>query len=185
MATGLLLLRLVVGTIMFGHGTQKLFGWFDGHGRDGTASFFGSLGYRKPKQMAVIGGLGETIAGVGLFLGFLTPLAAAALIGVMVNAIVAVHRGSGPWNTQGGWEYNAVLATVAATLAFTGPGAVSLDAALGLGLNGVAWGVLAILLGLVAAGAALAMRSETAPAAAAGGGTDVEDEVEVEERAAA
>lgn len=42
--------------------------------------------------MAVIAGVTETLGGLGLILGLLTPLAAAAVVGVMINAIDA----SGP-----------------------------------------------------------------------------------------
>ncbi|HKD76697.1 MAG TPA: DoxX family membrane protein, partial [Ktedonobacterales bacterium] len=33
-ALGLLILRLAVGLLLIGHGTQKLFGWFGGKGFD-------------------------------------------------------------------------------------------------------------------------------------------------------
>ena len=33
-------LRFVIGPLFVGHGTQKLFGWFGGHGPDGTGAFF-------------------------------------------------------------------------------------------------------------------------------------------------
>ena len=39
MALGLLFLRVLVGALFIGHGTQKLFGWFGGHGIDGSAGF--------------------------------------------------------------------------------------------------------------------------------------------------
>ena len=46
---GLLVLRLVVGALFIGHGTQKLFGWFGGYGVEGTGGFMESLGYRPGK----------------------------------------------------------------------------------------------------------------------------------------
>src|SRR5437870_811013 len=57
MSVGLLILRLVVGALFFGHGTQKLFGWFGGHGLDGTGGFFESLRYRNGREMALVAGL--------------------------------------------------------------------------------------------------------------------------------
>ena len=59
MATGLLLLRVVVGLALVGHGTQKLFGWFGGHGPRTTGTFFEMLGYRPGVLFAVVAGLSE------------------------------------------------------------------------------------------------------------------------------
>lgn len=165
MAFGLFLLRVVIGALFVGHGTQKLFGWFGGPGLDGTRGMFRSLGYRKPGVVAILAGGAEAGAGVLLVLGLLTPLAAAAIIGVMVNAIVAVHAGNGPWVADGGWEYNVVLAAAATTFAFAGPGGAALDPALGLGLTQGGWGIAALLVGLGSAGVPLAMRETPAATA--------------------
>ena len=150
MDIGILLLRVVIGLFFAGHGAQKLFGWFEGHGLEGTGGFFDKLGYRPGKVFAVIAGASELCGGVLLVLGLLTPLAAAAIIGVMLNAAVAVHAKNGPWITNGGWEYTAILATAAAAIAFAGPGAVSLDYAFGVYEDGFAAGLSAIALGLLA-----------------------------------
>jgi putative oxidoreductase len=144
---GLFLIRAVVGLLFVGHGTQKLFGWFDGHGMDGTAGFFESLGYRNGRSHAQLAGASEAIGGALLFLGLLTPFAAAAIIGVMLNAVGSVHIDNGVWNTEGGYEYNLVNGTVAAGLAFAGPGDFSFDNALGLNLDGFLWGLVALALG--------------------------------------
>src|SRR5262245_53302210 len=84
---GLLILRLAVGLTMAAHGTQKLFGWFNGGGLDGTGQFFSSVGYPSGKTMAVIAGLSETLGGLGLTLGLITPLAGAAVAGTLINAL--------------------------------------------------------------------------------------------------
>lgn len=128
----LLLLRVVLGLLFVGHGLQKLFGWFGGGGLEGTAGFFENLNVHPPYAWAVIAALGETLGGVGLVFGFLTPLAAAAIIGVMLMAIVKVHWQNGLWNTDGGFEYNLVNLTVAAAVGLAGPGAFALDTALNL-----------------------------------------------------
>ena len=73
MDAGLLILRVVVGVALVGHGTQKLFGWFGGHGRHRTGAFFELLGYRPGVLFAVIAGLSEAGGGTLLALGFLTP----------------------------------------------------------------------------------------------------------------
>lgn len=51
--------------------------------------------------MAVLAGVGE-LAGALVAMGLLTSLAAAAVIAVMLNAIVAVHLDKGLWATNGG-----------------------------------------------------------------------------------
>lgn len=138
--------RIVVGALFIGHGAQKLFGAFGDGGPEGTAQFFDSLDYRRPDLATRFAG-GETGAGVLLVLGLLTPLAAAPIIGVMLNAIVAAHLPNGIWNTAGGYKYPLTLATVAAALGFTGPGVAAVDAAVGL-MAGLAWGPIALLLGI-------------------------------------
>lgn len=159
MDIGLLIVRIVVGLLLAGHGAQKLFGWFGGYGIAGTGGFFESLGYRPGKPMAVLAGLGELIGGLLLVLGWFTPLGAAAVVGVMANAIVAAHWGKGPWATSGGWELPLTNAAVAAALAFTGAGSLSVDAALDWALAGADWGAAALLVGLGSAAVLLAVRS--------------------------
>jgi putative oxidoreductase len=153
MDVGLLLLRLLLGALFVGHGTQKLFGLFGGHGPERTAGFMHSLGYRPGRRAALLAGTAETTAGVLLVLGFLTPVGSAIVVGVMLNAILAVHLPNGVWNTEGGYEMNLVYAMAALMPAFAGPGVVSMDAALGLTLRGAAWGLgalgLGVLVGLV------------------------------------
>jgi putative oxidoreductase len=140
----IVVLRLVVGLLFVGHGTQKLLGWFGGPGLDGTEGMMHSLGYRPARAHAVLAGATEALGGLLLVLGFLTPLAAAAVIGVMLNAIGTVHGTKGLWVQNGGYEYNLVLITAAF--------AVATSAA------GVGGGLLALVLGAVAAGIALRLR---------------------------
>ena len=123
----LLILRLVIGLLFMGHGLQKLFGWFGGHGLEGTSGFFESLNVHPAKAWAVIAGLSEALGGLGLFLGFLTPIAAAAIIGVMLMAIIKVHWQNGLWVTNNGMEYTLVNIAIAAVLGLARPGAYALD----------------------------------------------------------
>ncbi len=163
MEIGLLLLRSVVGLTLAAHGAQKLFGWFGGYGLDGTGGFMESLGFRPGRRAAFMAGLVETGGGLLLALGLLTPFAAAAIVAVMLVAVVTVHLKGGFFSTGGGYEYNLVLAAAAAALAFTGPGALSLDAALGLQLSGALWGAGALIAGLAGGAIQLAGRAH-APA---------------------
>ena len=142
MAYGILFLRVIVGSVFFAHGAQKLFGWWSGPGPRGTAGFFGSLGFRPPLAMALVAGASE-LAG-GLFaLGLLTPFAALAMAAVMVVAVGSVHWKNGFFAGNGGYEFNLVLWAAAVAVAATGPGRFSLDRLLGLddNLSGLWWGV--------------------------------------------
>jgi putative oxidoreductase len=165
MAYGILFLRIVVGTTLFAHGAQKLFGWFGGHGPRGTGGFFGSLGFRQPYAMAVAAGLSEA-AGALLVFGFLTPFACLAIASVMVVAVGSVHLRNGFFVTGGGFEYNLVLWATAVALAASGPGRFSVDAALGWvdNLSGVWWGVGVLVASILGGLAVLAMR-ESQPVA--------------------
>src|SRR5262245_43830218 len=122
MEIGLLALRVIVGLLFAGHGAQKLFGAFGGHGLEGTAAGFDSMGLRPGRVHAFAGGAAELAGGLLLALGLLTPIAAAALIAVMTAAIVTVHLRNGLWNTNSGYEYNLVMIAVAFALAGVGAG---------------------------------------------------------------
>jgi len=152
MTLGLLIIRVVAGLTMAAHGGQKLFGWFDGPGRRGTAGMMGNLGYREPAIMASLAGLAEFAGGLGLALGFLTPLAAIAIVVVMLNAAYTVHLKNGFWNTASGYEYPLVMSAVAVGIAATGPGDASADNALGLmgALSGDVWAAVVIVVALIA-----------------------------------
>ncbi|MFI9080368.1 DoxX family protein [Streptomyces sioyaensis] len=154
---GLLVLRLALGLTMSAHGAQKLFGWFGGPGLDGTGQFFTMSGYPAGRTMAVVAGLSETLGGLGLVAGLLTPLAAAAVVGTMVNAL-AVKWGGGFFAPKG-VEYELLLTTGAAALALTGPGRLAVDRLLpGLRVHRPVRGVAALVLGVAVAGVMLLVR---------------------------
>jgi putative oxidoreductase len=149
MDLALLVLRLVVGLFFAGHGAQKLWGAFGGHGIAGTGQFFETVGIRPGRRNALAAGWSEFAGGVLLALGLLSPLAALLIISVMTTAILTVHLRNGPWATDNGYEYNLVLIAVAFVTA-ANPGDWSLDAALGLGeLHGTAMALAALVLGAV------------------------------------
>jgi len=143
MAYGLLLLRVVVGLTMAAHGSQKLFGWFEGPRLAGVKAMLGNFGFRLPALMALALGLTEFGGGTLFALGLLTPLAALGIVVVMLNAVALVHFKNGFWAGKGGYEFNLVLLTVAVAVAATGPGRFSIDRALGWddNLSGLWWGL--------------------------------------------
>jgi putative oxidoreductase len=158
MDIALLLIRLAVGVTVAAHGAQKLFGWFAGHGLRGTAGFLESLGFRPGKPYAWLLGGTEFGAGLALAAGFLTPLAAAGVAGVMLAAIAVVHWDKGFFSMDGGYEFPLVLAIGACAMAFSGPGSWSVDHALDCSLAGDGWGVAAAALAVVACAAVTATR---------------------------
>ncbi|MFI1203087.1 DoxX family protein [Streptomyces sp. NPDC020883] len=152
---GLLLLRLTFGLLMAGHGAQKLFGIFGGRGLAATGRGFEALGYHPGKVFAVICGLSEALGGLGLALGFLTPLAAAAIVGVMINAMATVTGAHGLWTTQGGVEDGLGVTVAALAVAALGPGRLAVDRFFPWGRGG--WLPLAVALGLGGTGAAITL----------------------------
>ena len=155
MDPGKLLVRVTVGPLFMGHGAQKLFGAFGGHGLEGTGGFFESaLGLKPGRRHATAAGVAELGGGLLLTLGALTPVATTAISATMITAIRKVHGPNGPWVTENGWEYNAVLIAVLTALADAGPGRPSVDAVLFPRLRGHT--VAALSLGAAVAGSYLA-----------------------------
>jgi putative oxidoreductase len=155
---GLLVLRLTVGLTLAAHGVQKLFGWFGGPGPDAADKGLAMLGFHPGRRHALLAGWVETGGGLLLALGFLTPVAAAVVFSVMFVAAVSAHVKKGFFINRGGYEYTLVLGLAGLTLAFTGPGALSLDAEVGYSAGGVLWGLAALIAGLTVGGLQLAQR---------------------------
>ncbi len=133
MDLGLLIARVVLGVLMAGHGSQKLFGWFGGYGLAGTGGFFEGLGFKPGRLFAAAASLGEVISGLLIALGLFGPIGPAILLSVMIVAAVSVHWHNGLFATSNGIELPLLYATAAVTLALTGPGRFSIDALLSLG----------------------------------------------------
>ena len=167
MDVGLLLLRLAVGLTLAAHGAQKLFGWFGGYGIAGTGQFFETIGFRPGRRHALNAGLVEFGGGLLLALGLFTPLAATLVLSVMFVAVMSVHIKNGFFAAGGGYEFNVVLAVAGLAVAFTGPGAISLDALTGLSLSGLVWGAAALVVGLAGGAFQLAQRTRQASLAVA------------------
>ncbi|MEU6389377.1 DoxX family protein [Streptomyces sp. NPDC046939] len=131
MDSGLLMLRLVVGLLIAGHGVQKVSFRLGGNGLDGGTEEFRRDGFRGGRLTALAAGGSQIGAGLFLAAGLITPMAATAAMGVMtVAGTVKWHKGL--WVQNDGYEYPLVLVATAAALASTGPGRLSLDDVLGL-----------------------------------------------------
>ncbi|MFC1416078.1 DoxX family protein [Streptacidiphilus cavernicola] len=176
---GLLALRLGTGGVLFAHGAQKLFGWFGGHGLEGTAKGMEHMGFTPGRQSAIAAGLGEAGGGALLALGLATPAAGAAAAGAMAGA-VAVHAPAGFFNQSGGYEYPAFLGFAAAGLGLAGPGRYSVDHLTRHRLDRSATVLLAFAISAVAATAVVGSRTPPAPAAVAADAADQDDPAEPE-----
>jgi len=143
-------LRLILGVVMVAHGWNH---WRGGGGVEGTARWFASLGLAPPKVHAWSSVLVETAAGAALIFGVLTPVACAAVVGVMTVAGVCAHRSNGFFVFKDGYEYVLVVAVAALALGLLGPGTASVDDALGLAapLDGAVGALLALSGAAVAA----------------------------------
>jgi putative oxidoreductase len=143
---GLLIIRFVLGGIMAAHGAQKVFGWFNGAGLDGFATFLTEQGYRQADALSAAAGFAELVGGLLVVLGVFTPLAAAGLLAVMINAIW-LQWDSGLFLKDGGFEFELALAGMAAGLVFAGPGRVALDNGRAWFRHSVAYGWICLLIG--------------------------------------
>ena len=167
---GLLLARLGIGGVLVAHGGQKLFGWFGGHGLEGTAAVMESMGFTPGRSNAIAAGAGEAGGGALIIAGLAGPAAGAAVAGTMAAA-ATVHAPNGFFAQKGGYEYPAVLGLAAAALSLAGPGRFSLDHLLGHRLNRPWMLVLGLLASVLGTTAVLNRRTrqlaETAAAARA------------------
>ncbi|HEX5417017.1 MAG TPA: DoxX family protein [Chloroflexota bacterium] len=145
---GLLALRLVAGGLMAGHGAQKLFGWFGGHGLEGTGRVMESLGFQPGKRWATRAGLGEFTGGVLTALGLFHPIGQIIMLGPMAVATARVHWGKEIWTASGGAEAPLLYSASAVCAALAGPGRFSLDRLLGIKVSGK-------IIALAAAGTAI------------------------------
>jgi len=124
---GLLIIRGMVGFILFYHGAQKLFGWFGGHGLAGFASYLKDKKVPMPEVNAYVAGGTEFLGGILLMVGLLTRLVCLPAAFTMAVAFAVGHGGK--FNVlSGGGEYAFTLCVVLIGLALTGAGRISADA---------------------------------------------------------
>jgi putative oxidoreductase len=147
-----LVLRTAIGGTLVAHGIR--------HWRtlDGTARWFGSIGFKQPRLQAAASAVVEVGAGAALIAGAGTPLAASAVVGTMTVAARSVHLENGFFITAEGYEYVLNLSAASVALAAIGPGSLSVDRVLGIHdkLSPAQRAGLAAGLGLAAAAAQLA-----------------------------
>jgi len=119
--TGMLLIRLMVGTVFVFHGSGKLFGWFEGPGIEGFTGYLTTLGVPFPELNAYAAALTEFGGGLLLILGVASRLISLPLVFVMGVAVVTAksHAFS---NLAGGMEYPLTLGIVLLGIALVGPG---------------------------------------------------------------
>jgi putative oxidoreductase len=145
LSIALLMLRLVVGLTLAGHGVQKLFGWFGGPGLIRLKQGFEKQGFKPVWLWLSFVILGEVGGGLSVALGFLTPLGAAGIFGAMFMATFKSHWKNGFWLNKGGYEYSLMLMTISIALGLIGPGNYALDALFGINLpQALLFGVLAV-----------------------------------------
>jgi putative oxidoreductase len=163
-----LVLRAVVGGTIIAHGWNHAFG---GGRLPGTARWFESIGIRPGRVHALFATLTELLAGALLLAGLLNALAAAAVLGTMLVALVANHRKNGffIFRPGEGYEYVLMISLVACAMAALGAGRISLDQLLGLdkiaGFGLAGWtGLLVAVMG-GGGGAALLLATSWRPAA--------------------
>ncbi len=130
-----LVLRLVLGVVMFPHGAQKVLGWYGGYGFSGTMGFFtAQMGI--PTVFAFLAIMAEFLGSLGLITGLLTRVAAFGIFCNMLVAAVMVHAANGffmNWfgSQKGeGVEYHVLAIAIAVALMMRGGGALSVDAVL-------------------------------------------------------
>ncbi len=127
-----LIIRVILGIVIFPHGAQKLLGWFGGYGLEGTLGFFtDKLGV--PFIIAILVILGESLGALGLIAGLLTRFCAAGILLIMAGAIVMSHASNGffmNWSGQQageGFEYHLLAIALCLPLLISGGGRFSAD----------------------------------------------------------
>jgi len=146
-----MIVRVVQGTLMAGHGAQKLFGSFGGPGLEGTSGFMEMLGMRPGRPWAYAAGLSEFAGGVLTALGLLKPLGPLGVVASMSMATRKAHWGKPIWVTEGGAELPVLNIAISTALMIRESDGYSLDRLLGIRLP--AWvgpvGLVGIILTLL------------------------------------
>ena len=127
-----LVLRVVLGVVMFPHGAQKVLGWFGGRGFAASTEAF-TTQMHIPALLASLAIVAEFGGSLGLLVGLLTRVAAFGMCCVMVVAIWMVHGRYGwfmNWSGQHageGFEYHLLVIAICLALMISGAGKWSID----------------------------------------------------------
>lgn len=130
----LFVIRIIGGSLVAGHGSQKLFGWFDGPGLENWSKATESMGMKPGKFFGPAGAVGEFGGGTLTALGFLNPIGPIAVATMMIAASIKAHWGKPVWSNKGGAELALSYLAGATAIALDGPGLFSLDSLFGIKL---------------------------------------------------
>ncbi|MFH5209635.1 DoxX family protein [Antrihabitans spumae] len=150
---GLLLLRVGVGALFVFHGLQKLTGWWGGPGLDGMRDALDAMGWEQPRLCAILLTVGELAGGSLLILGLATPLAAGAVLAVIIDAWLARQSAEHglQFTAPNGPEYETLLMIGAAAIILTGPGKYAVDGGRGWATRPYVGSLLALFAAIAAA----------------------------------
>jgi putative oxidoreductase len=124
-------LRLAVAAVSFYHGVQKTFGWFGGPGWNSTIALWTSAeNYNLPYVLVALLLVTELAVCLALLFGFLTRLAALAVVFIMGGILIFVPGGS----TFEAVEFPILLIAAGLSLMITGGGYFSVDRAISVNL---------------------------------------------------
>jgi putative oxidoreductase len=127
-----LILRVLLGTVIFVHGAQKLFGWFAGSGFQNTMNYLTET-MNLPWIVASLTILLEAIGALALIAGFATRFLAIAFTCIGVGIVFTTHLEHGffmNWygNQPGeGYEYFLLWLGMSIALIFSGGGRYAID----------------------------------------------------------
>ena len=152
---GLMLLRVGLGALLIAHGLHTAFGWWGGSGLGGLQQSLTEVGFQHATILSYVGVGVQIGAGALLVLGLFTPVAAAAAVGYLINALaaaVAAQPDSGyfPFFLPDGHEYEVMLLVVAVALVLSGPGRYGFDAGRGWARRPFIGSIVALVLGIAA-----------------------------------
>jgi len=127
-------IRLALGTIMFAHGAQKVFGVWGGPGFNQWISRAAPFTEMRPAWLWMgAAAISEFLGGALVLIGLYTRIGAFLIACVMLTAILGVHWRNGFFSDASGYEFPLALLGMAAALLIHGGGTASVDSQLGGG----------------------------------------------------
>ena len=122
LSTGILLLRITSGLILFLVGAGKVAGWFGGFGMNTTVMYFAKMGFSV--FLTYLSSYTEFIGGLLLLSGLLTrPASLAVFINMLVATIVMWPKGF----INGGADFPFTIMIISAVIILAGPMDFSID----------------------------------------------------------